>query len=236
MTYTSNWFVPLEGRVIFYFAWSLAAEEQFYLVWPGLQKVLSPKYALSVVILVVIVVAVSQWMTADYSHPAQSLPLKVLNSVPLAICLGVVLAYILHFKKGFLAMRALFGPKSCSLGWLLVFFTVLNWSSAPTIVIHAAAVMLVGACVYREDHILARLLKFRTLAYIGTISYGVYMLHMLVKNAVSKVLIGMNMDVFPVAVFLITALFSVLLAGLSFRYFESIFVGMRNRFIAPVRD
>src|SRR5262245_44922164 len=31
MTYTSNWFVKMEDeRVIFYFAWSLAAEEQFY--------------------------------------------------------------------------------------------------------------------------------------------------------------------------------------------------------------
>jgi len=35
-TYTSNWFVPLgDGQsTIFYFAWSLATQEQFYLLWP----------------------------------------------------------------------------------------------------------------------------------------------------------------------------------------------------------
>ena len=40
LTYTANWFVGLDGRVIFYFAWSLSTEEQFYLVWPTLEKLL----------------------------------------------------------------------------------------------------------------------------------------------------------------------------------------------------
>src|SRR6185369_11900809 len=40
-TFTSNWFVAHDSsRVIFYFAWSLAAEEQFYLCWPWIERFL----------------------------------------------------------------------------------------------------------------------------------------------------------------------------------------------------
>src|SRR5262249_8406845 len=39
-TYTTNWFVRLTSgeRVVFYFAWSLAVEEQFYLTWPWVER------------------------------------------------------------------------------------------------------------------------------------------------------------------------------------------------------
>ena len=229
LTYTSNWFVPLEGRVIFYFAWSLAAEEQFYLLWPGIQKLLRPKYALLLVILLAIAVALAQWLTAEYLQSVHYFPLKVLASIPLAICLGVLLAHALHYERSFLALRVLLGFRASSLMWLLVFLLALNWRSAPTVVVHAAAVLFVGACTYREDHSLAVVLKLRPLAYIGTVSYGVYLLHMLVKNAVSKALAGMDFDVSPVSIFIITTMFSVLAAGLSFRYFESIFLNMKKR-------
>jgi peptidoglycan/LPS O-acetylase OafA/YrhL len=231
LTYTSNWFVPLEGRVIFYFAWSLAAEEQFYLVWPGVQKLMRPEYALLLVTLVIVTVTAAQWITVDYSYADKSFALKVLTSVPLAICLGVLLAHALHYKRGFHALRILLGSRASSLVWMLLFLVALNWRSAPTVVVHSIAVMLVGACIYREDHILAVIFKNRALAYTGTVSYGVYLLHMLVKNAVIKTSLGLNLDIPPIGIFLITTLLSILVAGLSFRYFESFFLDMKKRLI-----
>ena len=231
LTYTSNWFVPLEGRVIFYFAWSLASEEQFYLVWPGIQKFFRPKYAIFLVTLLVVCVGTAQWITAGYSRFDKSLALTVLTSVPLAICLGVLLAHALHCKRGFSALRLFLGARASSLVWMLVFLFVLNWRSAPTIVVHAAAVMLVGACIYREDNALAFFLKVRPLAYVGTVSYGVYLLHMLVKNGVEKFFVALNLDIPQTGIFLMTTILSILVAGVSFRYFESIFLKMKKKLL-----
>src|SRR6202012_1705138 len=53
-TYTSNWFVDrfAAERVIFAFCWSLATEEQFYLLWPSIQR-LTKTVRTPVIILVV---------------------------------------------------------------------------------------------------------------------------------------------------------------------------------------
>ncbi|HLP24771.1 MAG TPA: acyltransferase, partial [Acidobacteriota bacterium] len=88
-TFTSNWFVDLEStRVIFYFALSLAAEEQFYLLWPLAERFLRgsrPLWLAGGALLITQTVALT-W-------PAESraaLPLRMLTSVPAAILLGVM--------------------------------------------------------------------------------------------------------------------------------------------------
>ena len=229
LTYTSNWFVPLEGRVIFYFAWSLAAEEQFYLVWPGIQKLMRPPYAIVLVASAVVLVAIAPWIASNYLSTEKSFVLKVITSVPLAICIGVLLAHALHFKKSFHVLNSIFGSRFSSSVWMLLFLAVLNWPAAPMIIVHTFAVLLVGACTYREDHILADVLKSRALAYVGTVSYGVYLLHMLVKNAVMKAASGFGFEVAPIGIFLTVTILSVIAAGLSFRYFESFFLDLKSK-------
>ena len=49
-----------------------------------------------------------------------------------------------------------------------------------------AMVALVGACCYRPDHLLRPLLANSVVRYVGTISYGIYLLHMLALNFCKK--------------------------------------------------
>jgi peptidoglycan/LPS O-acetylase OafA/YrhL len=106
---------------------------------------------------------------------------------------------------------------------------------ASTIIIHLLMVLLVGCCVIRENNPIAPALSLKWVSYIGTISYGMYMLHMLCLNAVNKGLgfIGWNDGGYQV--FILTALVSTLVAGLSFKYYESYFLKLKDKFSSQKR-
>jgi peptidoglycan/LPS O-acetylase OafA/YrhL len=100
----------------------------------------------------------------------------------------------------------------------------------PWFTIHIALAMLVVACCMREDHALAPLLQLPILAYLGTISYGLYLLHMLCRSVVIKALAFTGVELGAFSYFLATLLPSIVVAGLSYRYFESRFLRMKGRF------
>ncbi len=233
-TYTSNWFVALDGRVIFYFSWSLAAEEQFYLVWPPLMKRLGGRArALAVAVGAVVAIALldvllPRWLPA--SRAAQTV-LDVVHNIPLAIVVGVAAALLLHDPAAYARCRPwLAGSRWHSLLWLLLALIVAVAPGFPWFAAHVALAMVVVACCMREDHALAPLLQWPILVYLGTISYGLYLLHMLCKNFVVKAFAFAGVELGAASFFFATLLLSIVIAALSYRFFESRFLRMKVRF------
>lgn len=219
-TYTSNLFVALDGRVIFYFAWSLAAEEQFYLVWPPLLLLAGTTRRASLILMVVIAACIV----------SQSLGLHGLDMIQLPIVLGALLAIGMHHEKTFMWLYALLGQAwSAPLAFIALLLSLLS-NVAPGFVSSILFAALVGSCVIREQHALTGLLTFKPLAYLGAISYGMYMLHMLCKNFVSKLLNAFHITDVGITVFLLTLLITTAVASISFRYYESWFLGWKTRF------
>jgi len=68
------------------------------------------------------------------------------------------------------------------------------------------------------------ILGSRPLIYLGRISYGMYLLHMLVLNAIRK-----QLGAWPLLTLLATVGGVTALAGISYRYFESPFITFSKR-------
>ena len=242
LTYTSNWFVTLDQpRVIFYLAWSLATEEQFYLMWPSVEKYFKGYWPVAIALgLIAVSFAASlDLFSALIAHG--SLPWRMLTGIAIPICLGVLLAHLLHSRKGFDLARRVFGYR----GSCLVFFALLALLFSPPVeritplhyfAIYLAMAAIVASCVIREDHYLEKTLGIAPFHLIGVLSYGMYLLHMLSYHAVRMVgeRVGLT---HPLFYFAATTLATVGAAWISYTFFESYFLNLKKRFsrVAPAR-
>jgi peptidoglycan/LPS O-acetylase OafA/YrhL len=85
---------------------------------------------------------------------------------------------------------------------------------------------LVASVCLREDTYLHAILRWRPLVYVGTISYGIYLMHMLGANAARKV-IGHE---FGTDVFLVTVPIAITMASASYHFFERPILRYKSRF------
>jgi peptidoglycan/LPS O-acetylase OafA/YrhL len=83
--------------------------------------------------------------------------------------------------------------------------------------------------VVREDNGLAWFLRLRPVAFVGTVSYGMYLLNSLCLHAVRGVLNPLGV-IYPPVIFAITLGVTVTVAYLSHRYYESRFLALKERF------
>ena len=225
-SFTSNLFVDLEGgRTIFYFAWSLAAQEQFYLAWPWLLKRAGTRACAAALMLLLSLVYLARAGTLDVVLPAGTLARTLVLSVMPALALGALLGLALDARAGFERVRRLLGGRWASCAFLGCALLLWRAPGAPEPLMHVVLVGLAAACVLREDHALASVLKLRPVAHVGAVSYGIYLLHMLCHNAIAPALAALRLEL-RFLDFALTALLGVLVATLSQRHFE-------DRFLAP---
>ena len=231
-SFTSNWFVNLDStRVMFFFAWSLAAEEQFYVCWPWVERSLRgfrPAFVALAALLVT--------QAAGYCYQAggrEILGLRILSSVPAAILVGVVLAHALHTRIGFRITCFAFGRRGSAVAAAALTLGAL-WAEPHLgmlgeVVVATALTMLVAACVIREDNDLAVFLRLRPVAWVGTVSYGVYLMNTLCIGAVRAALArGLHHEA-PMALFVFASILTIIVASVSYLTYEKFFLRMKER-------
>lgn len=232
LTYTSNWFVDLGSgsRVIFYFAWSLATEEQFYLLWPWAVR-FARRWHQPVLFMASLLVAdlAAEWAVREGLLDGGRLWVRVLTSVATPICLGCLSAYLLHRERGFAFAYRLFGRPWSAPAWALLLVALVSIDGAPRLAVYLAMAGLVAATCIRPDHVLVPVLANRAVRYIGSVSYGMYLLHMFALNGARRLVPGAP----DLVTFVLAAAMALGFAAISHRWFETPFLNLKHRFRTP---
>jgi len=224
-TYTSNWFTAgsFDHPIVFSFAWSLATEEQFYLVWPPILAVLGKRTLLVPAIVMGAFLVLDQsvergWLIFDNAP----LVTKMLRSFATPIGLGSLLAILSSHQP----VRFLLGQRWSSVVVLLCVIdaAIRPWS---LLQMHFAMTALVGACALGPaNHYLAPLLENRVMRHVGVIGYGMYLLNVSVLTATRRVLGGPSAN--TILVFVVGLVATILLASVVHRVIEKPFLRLKD--------
>jgi peptidoglycan/LPS O-acetylase OafA/YrhL len=221
VTYTANWFqkVELLGPSLFVFAWSLCTEEQFYAFWaPLLRYSKRLVFAAWVMGLLAVCDLLLEAMPAESLSWLPNALRIVLSSFASPIGFGALLAmaaYHPRFGQRFIAVAAL--PWTVPVVFTLTVSLVV-WPWAPVVVLHGLFALLVLVCSARERHALSELLNHPVLAYVGRVSYGIYLWHVVVVGGIKALFPHLVQE--PRWLFVLAMPLSVVVAGASFEYFE----------------
>lgn len=190
LTYTSNW----THVAVFAVAWSLACEEQFYLMYPPIEKFMR-RWAVPVIIAFIGLNQLVNFGLLDsfFVSVLGTAELEVLQATFTPICLGVLVAHICFYRHSFEKLAPLVQHPAMPLVYGGLLLTLLNVpladiSGLPRLIAQLLMTLLLLSCVVREDHYLDRPLRSFMFKRIGMVSYGMYLYHMFVREAMSRAL------------------------------------------------
>jgi peptidoglycan/LPS O-acetylase OafA/YrhL len=228
-TYLSNVYGFLRGDVydsVSHF-WSLAVEEQFYLLWPLLILFLPKRWIMPTAIAAIITGPIFRGLmllagfTADQST---GLTPACLDTLGAGALLAILAQHSSNQTKKIVVSTALWigAPMFLASALGLIFFPS-DWLIIPAgLSVALSGIWLIDRAYTGFSGLTGKLLSWSPLVYLGVISYGIYILHNLVGGVATRVLktIGLHSPSELQRAFCMSAL-TFLLATLSWKLYEN---------------
>lgn len=240
--YLQNWltlFKIAPTKILGHF-WSLAIEEQFYLIWPLLIFFASKhKAVLRLCIIFIGIALVSRLLFVYYDKPAYFFTFSRMDT----LALGAIAAYLLrqygtlqHFNQ-----TALYSGVFSLIAILVVAFTqqgfdghnhiVLIYGLLPLAIFFTCILIL--TITSNTSNFLRKVFQNTLLRQIGTISYGIYIFHwpiiVLIQDHWN---ISSNFWISQISFVIVITILSFLIAWLSYHLFEIRFLQLKDK-LAP---
>jgi peptidoglycan/LPS O-acetylase OafA/YrhL len=247
VVFLQNWlyiFKQPTGSTMLLHFWSLAVEEQFYLVWPAaIVFVRSPKKLLWIILAVLLTVMTGRYLLWSFHFDNLAYDSFYTFSRIDGICVGSMIAILLwvypSFLKKFMPVIVL---GLAALNFLMYFVNRNAEVRLPYLAFigyTTFSVMfgfLVHEAVTGSSRIMRLIFENGLLRFFGKISYGLYVYHwpiFLVLSPVFYQLFSPHFSSDKMAVFassLTVTIVAVALSYLSFHFFEKYFLGLKNKF------
>ncbi|WP_452232343.1 acyltransferase family protein [Lacinutrix sp. MEBiC02595] len=212
-------------------AWSVGAEEQFYLIWPVLNKYIRNKWKLmfSVISIYLIIKLVLKFIRAN---PFFNEVDKFWEAAPIdCMAIGGLFALILfEEKKHTQYIRKLLFTKVTQYSVLFVVFVCIGFGVFIPFFQKEFYSILFGILIINfaanDNRIFS--MENKITNFLGRISYGLYMFHLIAITIAIKSSQYFNFSNF--IIYPVTFILSILFASISYYYFELKFINKKKKY------
>lgn len=215
--------------------WTISIEEQFYLLWPLILLFLT-KYrtALLTCLLLIISSILTRLYLSLVNTPHPGIYVNTFSRMD-ALTLGSLIALTLHFHPNFinkitnLTKPIILITTSIILSFILYRVTFLEPQYLRQSIFgytFIALFMSYYTISALSNNFFSKILSYSLLTYLGKISYGLYVWHLLAIDITAKLLPNKFQDFKFIPAFFITLVISII----SYRLFELRFLKFKKRF------
>ena len=209
--------------------WSVGVEEQFYLIWPHIVKK-TTKYLRVFIALIFIYLIIKVALYVFFTPSSFVFVLFAFTRIDIMF-LGAVGAYLVYSNHALL--KLIYRKEVQVLAWLVllvsIFYSPLHIISFLDKEINAVFYFIIILNISSNDKSILSL-ENKFMNFIGKISYGIYVYHMIIIYVLSFYINAWLLEVnFYEMLFIVTSL-TICVSWLSFRFFERPFLKIKNKY------
>lgn len=213
--------------------WTIGIEEQFYVFWPQVVSKIKnlKKFSIIFIVIILIIKTLTKILSVYYEN-------KFLFSLVVCMrfdCMAIGALFAVHFYEGkFKYINKLIFKLTPILFWFVFLFTFLYSLSVFSIYVDEVVSVLTGMFIITQitNKKPFTILENNVSNFLGKISFGIYVYHPLVMSMLNFIIIKKLKLTFhnSLELIIIEILCTVLIAYISYRYYESFFLKLKNKF------